>query len=61
MSEFNVNIHNIIDNRINGKEDVSNKVTSLSSSSTDAEYPSAKCVFDYVGDLVGDIVEDMLL
>ena len=27
-------------------EVVSNKVTSLSSSSTDAEYPSAKCVYD---------------
>ena len=26
----------------------SNKVTSLSSSSTDAEYPSAKCVYDYL-------------
>lgn len=28
------------------KEDVSNKVTSLSSSSTDTQYPSAKCVYD---------------
>ena len=27
----------------------SNKVTSLSSSSTDTEYPSAKCVYDAVG------------
>lgn len=31
---------------ISGKEDVSNKVTSLSSNSTDNEYPSAKCVYD---------------
>ena len=30
------------------KEDVSNKVTSLSLSSTDTEYPSAKCVFDAI-------------
>lgn len=30
----------------NGKEDKSNKVTSLSSSSTDTEYPSAKAVYD---------------
>lgn len=29
-----------------GKEDKSNKVTSLSSSSTDTEYPSAKAVYD---------------
>ena len=28
-----------------------NKVTSLSSSSTDTEYPSAKCVYDLVGDI----------
>lgn len=28
-----------------------NKVTSLSSSSTDTEYPSAKCVYDIVGDI----------
>lgn len=36
---------------ISGKEDKSNKVTSLSSSSTDTEYPSAKCVYDIVGDV----------
>ena len=29
----------------------SNKVTSLSASSTDTEYPSAKCVYDLVGDI----------
>lgn len=29
----------------------SNKVTSISSSSTDAQYPSAKCVYDIVGDI----------
>ena len=28
-----------------------NKVTSLSSQSTDTQYPSAKCVFDIVGDI----------
>lgn len=33
------------------KELVSNKVTSLSSSSTDEQYPSAKCVYDIVGDI----------
>lgn len=36
---------------IEGKEDVSNKVTSLSSSSTDTQYPSARCVYDIVGDI----------
>ena len=42
------------------KEDTSNKVTSISSSSTDTQYPSAKCVYDYIDDLIGDIEEDML-
>lgn len=36
---------------ISGKEDKSNKVTSLSSSSTDTQYPSAKCVYDLVGNI----------
>ena len=31
---------------ISGKEDKTNKVTSISSNSTDTEYPSAKAVFD---------------
>ena len=29
----------------------SNKVTSLSAQSTDAQYPSAKCVYDAIGDI----------
>lgn len=33
---------------ITGKEDKSNKVTSISSSSTDTEYPSAKVVYDTI-------------
>lgn len=36
---------------ISGKESTANKVTSLSSSSTNTEYPSAKCVWDMVGDI----------
>lgn len=32
-------------------EEKENKVTSLSSSSTDTQYPSAKCVYDLVGDV----------
>lgn len=42
-----------------GKEDEDNKVTSLSSSSTDTEYPSAKCVYDEIdaiNDLIGDAI-----
>ena len=38
-------------------EVTTNKVTSLSSSSTDTQYPSAKCVYDYIGNVVGDIGE----
>jgi len=34
-----------------GKENTSNRVFSLSSSSTDAQYPSAKCVYDLIGDI----------
>lgn len=33
------------------KESTSNKVTSISASSTDAQYPSAKCMYDIVGDI----------
>lgn len=36
---------------ITGKEDKSNKVTSLSSSSTDTQYPSAKIVYDSLNNL----------
>lgn len=38
-----------------GLEQTTNKVTSLSASSTDTQYPSAKCVYDYIDDTVGDI------
>ena len=34
-----------------GYEVTSNKVTSLSAQSTDTQYPSAKCVYDIVGDV----------
>lgn len=33
------------------KEDSSNKTTTISSQSTDSQYPSAKCVYDIVGDI----------
>ena len=44
-----------ISTAISGKEDVSNKVTSISSSSTDTEYPSAKCVYDELANKQGNI------
>ena len=36
---------------LSGAEVTTNKVTSLSSSSTDTQYPSAKCVYDIIGDV----------
>lgn len=45
---------------ITGKEDKSNKVTSISSSSTDTQYPSAKVVKDNL-DLKVDKQEDSLI
>ena len=36
---------------ISDKENKSNKVTSLSSSSTDSQYPSAKCVYNLIGNI----------
>ena len=43
--------YNKIKNLLIGKEDNINKVTSLSSSSTNSQYPSAKCVYDLVGNI----------
>ena len=42
---------NSVQDALDGKEASSNKVTSLSSSSTDTQYPSAKCVYDIIGDI----------
>lgn len=36
---------------LSGKEDTSNKVTSISSSSTDTQYPSAKAVYTQIGNV----------
>lgn len=41
------------------KEDVANKTTALTSSSTDAQYPSAKAVYDLVGN-IESAMEDLL-
>lgn len=51
MTNTRVNIGEFVDNKISNKEDTSNKVTTLSSSSTDTQYPSAKCVYDLIGDI----------
>jgi hypothetical protein len=40
---------------LNAKENTSNKVTSLSAQSTNTQYPSAKCVYDFVTDQIGNI------
>ena len=43
-----IETHSLSEVNISGKEDKTNKVTALSSSSTDTQYPSAKCVYDYI-------------
>lgn len=42
-----------------GVEDASNKVTSVDNTSTDAQYPSAKCVYDMMADMASTI-EDLV-
>lgn len=48
LTQISTNASNIttINNNLSLKEDKANKVTSISVSSTDTEYPSAKCVYD---------------
>ena len=53
IDDINGNM-DIIDTALAGKEDTTNKVTALSAASTDTQYPSAKCVYDYVDTLVGN-------
>ncbi len=48
---YNFYTKDVDDTLLSAKENLSNKVTSISSSSTDNEYPSAKCVYDIVGDI----------
>lgn len=40
---------------ISGKENTSNKVTAISLSSDNTQYPSAKAVVDYIDSIIGDI------
>lgn len=37
--------------KFDAKENVRNKVTTISASSTNTQYPSAKCVYDLIGDV----------
>ena len=41
----------ITNSALSGYQTTSNLVTSLSSASTNTQYPSAKCVYDIVGDI----------
>lgn len=41
-------VYTAINTAVSGKEDAINKVTSISESSTDTQYPSAKCVYDAI-------------
>lgn len=41
----------ITSSALSGYQTTSNLVTSISSSSTDSQYPSAKCVYDLIGDV----------
>ena len=61
VGTLNTNVNNLSDRvtNLNGsvialetsKQDKSNLVTSISASSTDNQYPSAKCMYDLVGNL----------
>ena len=43
---------NEIDNQINSKEDISNKITSITSTSTNNQYASAKAVYDLFNSII---------
>jgi hypothetical protein len=51
ISAFTNDSGYITSSALTGYEQTSNKVTSISSSSTNTQYPSAKCVYDIVGDI----------
>lgn len=40
---------------VSGKENISNKVTTISSTSTNNQYPSALCMYEYIDDKIGNI------
>jgi hypothetical protein len=51
ISAFTNDSGYITSSALTGYEQTSNKVTSISSSSTNTQYPTAKCVYDIVGDI----------
>ena len=40
-----------IDTALSSKENIVNKVTSISAQSTDTQYPTVKCLYDIIGDI----------
>ena len=55
-NDFNVvnkklSLSNDVTTKLSNAEDITNKVTTLDSTSTDTQYPSAKCVYDLVGNV----------
>lgn len=58
ISAFNNDVGYLTQHQdITGKEDKTNKVTSISSSSTDTQYPTAKCVYDLIGNIESLLAE----
>lgn len=56
VGDGNISFKTINGTSITGEGDIptevtTNKVTSISSSSTDTQYPSAKCMYDIIGDV----------
>ena len=55
-NDFNVvnkklSLSNDVTTKLSNAEDITNKVTALDSTSTNTQYPSAKCVYDLVGNV----------
>lgn len=59
-SETKIAYFSDIDTAISGKEDKSNKVTSLSSSSNNTQYPSALCVYNLISGLTSPFTYEVV-
>ena len=55
MSVDTTKINNLVQAMDDTFEKVDNKVTSISSNSTDNEYPTAKCMYDLIGEAIAYI------
>lgn len=51
VKDFVENKGYITSSALSGYQTTANLVTSISSLSTDSQYPSAKCVYDLIGDV----------